>query len=150
MLALQGGLWTGAGREPQRLFPEIAPVCWSRGADRLAQGLGSDMAIALFDRHGIGVDDEIARLVLLGARERLGGRLCVGQHGGSIEVLAPASLGALKHDDAVRETVGGDNIGHAGLARWAHGAPRDNYIGYLTAKIYMSLCITSCLCARVL
>src|SRR5580658_9572983 len=122
MFGLQGGLWTGAGREPQRLLAEIASSRWSRGADRFAQGLGSEMAIALIDRNRVGVDDHIARLVLPGAGDRLGGRLRVGQHRGSIEILAPASVGALKHDDAVRQTVGGDDIGHAGLAKWAHSA----------------------------
>src|SRR5579863_4134421 len=125
MLALQGGLGTGSRRKPQRLLAEIAPDRRPRRADRLAQGLRREMAVALLDRHGIGVDDEIVRLVLSGARERAGGRLRVAHDRRAIEILAPAPVAAQKDDDAVREAVGGDDIGHVALAlaKWARDTP---------------------------
>src|SRR5208282_393325 len=115
MFGLRRGPGTGVGRQTQRLLAEIASDRRSRSADRFAQGLGSEMAIALRNRHCIGVDDEIVRLVSLRSRERVGRRLRVGQHRGALEVFAPAPISALKHDDTVRETVGGDDVGHAGL-----------------------------------
>ncbi len=117
MFGLRRGLGTGVGRQTQRLLTEIASDRRPRGADCFAQGLGSEMAIALRNRHCIGVDDEIVRFVLLRSPERVGRRLHVGQHRGGFEILGPGSVGALKHDDAVLETVGGDDVGHAGLTK---------------------------------
>ena len=56
------------------LLAEIAPDRRPGRADRLAQRFRDDMAVADFDRDRVGVDDEVLRLVLLGARERGGGR----------------------------------------------------------------------------
>ena len=104
-------------RKPLRLLAEIAPHRRPGGADRLAQGFGDDVSVSDLDREGIDVDDEIARRIFEGARGRGLGRLGVGQHRSAVEVLAPARLGGLKDDDAVRKAVGGDHIGHRSLGR---------------------------------
>ena len=87
------------GREASRLLAEVAPVGRPGGADRLAESLGSEMAIALLDRHGIGVDDEIARFVLPRSCERRSRRSRAGEHCGAVEILAPAFIGGLEQDD---------------------------------------------------
>src|SRR5277367_2238059 len=137
MVGLRRGLGTGAGREARRLLAEVAPVRRPGGADRFAQGLGSEMAIALLDRDRIGVDDEIIRLVPFGPRERLGRRWRIGQHCGAVEILAPRLVDGLKDDDAVGQTIGGDHIGHLALTAPALGASWTNVVAYLTTAIYV-------------
>src|SRR5271170_5353433 len=124
MVGLRRGLGTSAGRKADRLLAEVAPVRRSGGADRLAEGLGSEMAIALLDRDRIGVNDEIACFVPLGVRERVSRRLRIGQHRGAVEILAPGLVGGLKDDDAVGQTVGGDHVGHLALTGRAPSARR--------------------------
>jgi hypothetical protein len=50
----------------------------------------------------------------------------------------------LKHDNAVRKPVGSDNFGHSGLVKGGRRTPArlQEPLTYLTAKIYMSYCIT--------
>ena len=70
------------------------------------------MAVADLDRDRIGLDDEVLHLVFLGPRERVGRRGFVRPHRGAVEILAPAQIGSLKHDNAIREAAGGDDIRH--------------------------------------
>src|SRR5271154_558690 len=137
MVGLRRGLGTSAGRKADRLLAEVAPVRRSGGADRLAEGLGSEMAIALIDRDRIRVDDEIARFVLLRPRERVGRRLRIGQHGGAVEIFAPSLVDGLKDDDAVGQTVGGDHVGHLAPTKAALSASPAKLLAYLTTTIYV-------------
>src|SRR5579863_2484305 len=116
MIGLRCGLGSGMGRLSVRLLAEIAPDRRAGGPDRLAQRLGNEMAVAVLDRNRIDVDDEIGRFVAPGAIQTARGRLRVSLDGGAVEILAPAAVGALEHDDAVDETACSDDVGHSGLA----------------------------------
>ena len=111
------------GRPPSRPSARRAargprPACRDRGGSS-ARPLGSPPA-APSARHARcgsrpqrnSVDDQIARHVLRGARERGLGRRGVRQNRGAVEVLAPARIGGLKNDNAIRKAVGGDDVGH--------------------------------------
>src|SRR5271167_737258 len=137
MVGLHRGLGARVGREARRLLAEVAPVRRPGGANRLAKGFGSEMAIALLDRHRIGVDDEIARFVPPRPRERIGGCGRIGQHRGAVEILSPRFAGGLKDDDPVGQTVGGDHIGHGVLTWGARGASPRRGLPYLTIAIYV-------------
>src|SRR5271154_2743233 len=137
MVGLRRGLGTSAGRKADRLLAEVAPVRRSGGADRLAEGLGSEMAIALLDRDRIGVNDEIACFVPLGVRERVSRRLRIGQHRGAVEILAPGRAGGLKDDDAVGQTVGGDHVGNLDLERTGAERRSAALLAYLTIAFYV-------------
>ena len=118
-----------------RLLAEIAPDRRTGRADRLAQRLRRDMAVADLDRNRIGLDDDVLRLVLFRARQRRGGRGRVGPHGGAVEVLAPASVGGLKHDNAIREAAGGDDIRHR-ISRSGAGRRFGTHVADYTANLY--------------
>src|SRR6185437_5256996 len=129
MFGLRRGLGTRIGREASRLLAQIPPDRGSGGPDRLAQRLRRHVSVALSDRNGVSVDDDVRRLVLLGAHVR------------AVEILAPAVVG-LEHDDAVGEPVGGDDIGHCGTRETrASRASIGDALAYLTAAIYTFLCI---------
>src|SRR5260370_37726834 len=114
MFGLHRDLGAGMRRLALRLLAEIAPYRRPRGADRLAQRLRREMAIALLDGNLVSVDHEISRLVFFRARESGGRRRLVGPHGGAVEVLAPTVVASLEDHDAIREAGGGDDIGHWG------------------------------------
>src|SRR5579863_1016435 len=101
MIGLRRGLGTRMGRLTARLLAKVTPDRGSGGPDRLAQRLRRHVSVALRDRNGVSVDDDVRRFVLLGAAERASGRLRIGADRGAVEVLAPAVVG-LEHDDAVR------------------------------------------------
>src|SRR5690348_14118467 len=141
MFGLRRGLGTRIGREASRLLAQIPPDRGSGGPDRLAQRLRRHVSVALSDRNGVSVNDDVRRLVLLGALERAGGCLRIGAHVSAVEILAPAVVG-LEHDDAVGEPVGGDDIGHCGTRETrASRASIGDALAYLTATIYTFLCI---------
>src|SRR5260370_40861803 len=140
MFGLYRALWAGMWGLTLRLLAEIAPHRRSRRADRLAQGLWNDMAVALLDGDLVGVDDEIVRLVFPRARQGGGGRRLVRPYRGAVEVFAPA-VGALKNHNPIREAVGGDDIGHSGDSHGA-GAPSRKPIAYYTSVIYNYFYIT--------
>src|SRR6185437_5383694 len=129
MFGLRRGLGTRIGREASRLLAQIPPDRGSGGPDRLAQRLRRHVSVALSDRNGVSVDDDVRRLVLIGA------------HVSAVEILAPAVVG-LEHDDAVGEPVGGDDIGHCGTRETrASRASIGDALAYLTATIYTFRCI---------
>src|SRR6516164_11673368 len=104
------------------------------------------MAVPLLDRHGVGIDDDVARFVLLGVRKRAGRRLRIGLHRSAVEILAPASIGGLEHDDAIRKPVGGDDIGHSGSLTARAQRPTHMGLTYLTARIYAFVFIANLYC----
>src|SRR5208282_214920 len=135
MFGLQRGRRAGKRGMALGLLAEIAPDRRPGRADRLTQSYRDDMAVADFDRDGVGLDDEVLRLVLLGARKRGGGRSRVRPHRGAIEILAPILIGGLENDNAIREAAGGDDIGHADLAGGERSRRRGPIADY-TANIY--------------
>src|SRR6185437_13396676 len=139
MIGLRRGLGTRMGRLTARLLAEVTPDRGSGGPDRLAQRLRRHVSVALRDHNGVSVDDDVRRLVLLGALKRAGGCLRIGAHVSAVEVLAPAVVG-LEHDDTVGEPVGGDDIGHCGTRETrASRASIGDALAYLTATIYTFL-----------
>ena len=74
------------------------------------------MPVALIDRDRIGLDDEVLLLVLFRPRQRRRSRGRVAPDRGAVEVLAPALVCSLKNDNAIREAVGGDDVGHLDLS----------------------------------
>src|SRR5579871_1409770 len=100
MIGLRCGLGSGMGRLSVRLLAEVAPVRRAGGPDRLAQRLGNEMAVAVLDRDRINVDDKIGRFVAPGAIKGARTRFCVSLDGCAVEILAPAAVGALEHDNA--------------------------------------------------
>jgi hypothetical protein len=113
MFSLRNSRRAGERGATHGLFAEIAPNRRPGRADRLAQRFRDDVAIADFDRDRVSVDDAVARLVFLGARER---RRRIRPHRGAVKVLAPAVIGRLKNDNAIREAAGDYDVGHASLA----------------------------------
>src|SRR5690242_17553599 len=101
MVRLRRGLGPRLRRKASRLLAKVAPDRRARGPDRLAQGLRRQVSVALRDRNGIWVDDDIVRFVLFGAAERAGGCLRIGADRRAVEILAPAVV-SLEHDNAVR------------------------------------------------
>jgi hypothetical protein len=64
---------------------------------------------AHLDDDGIGVDDDVARFVPFGEDQRRFGRLGAVIDRSACEILDPAGLG-LKNDNAVNQTIGGDDF----------------------------------------
>jgi hypothetical protein len=135
MFSLRKGGRAGERGAARGLLAQIAPDRRPGRPDRLAQRFRDDMAVADLDRNRVRLDDEVARLVLLGARKRHGRRGRVRRYNGAIEVLAPAAIGRLKNDNAIREAAGGYDVGHPILADGAP-APLEKTIADYTINIY--------------
>ena len=110
---------TGRGRErgasPCACLPRSRRIVGPAARIASRSALGTTCPFRVSTAKGVDVDDDIARRVLERARGRRLGRGGVRQNRGAVEVLAPARVGGLKHDHAIREAVGGDDIGHGDL-----------------------------------
>src|SRR5580658_1246268 len=104
-----------------RLLAQIEADGRPRCADQFAQRLGRVMAVAQFDEHGIGLDDQIARLVLFRQSEGRLGRRGLRVDRGMREILDPAAGLILKQNNAVAQAIGGNDVAH-GPYRLAAGA----------------------------